>query len=139
MPWWSLPETMRAVLQCYDITADETVRNYCLSVFGKCHNAFIANYIRPEFDLMAIQMLSKDGKIIDRIPAVPDADPGYLITRKDFKEDTLKWQQWWKENKEKYQLLEADLAVAKNDLEIAKADIEKAKADIEDLKPKATP
>jgi len=77
MPWWSLPETMRAALRCYTIAADETARNYCLSVFSKCHNAFVANYIRPEFDLMAIQTLSKDGKTIDKIPAVPDADPGY--------------------------------------------------------------
>ena len=77
MPWWSLPETMRAALQCYSVATDETNRNYCLSIFGKCHNAFVENYIKPEFDLMAIQTLSKDGKIIDKIPSVPDADPGY--------------------------------------------------------------
>lgn len=77
MPWWSLPETMRAALFCWQIANTPNQRQFCLSVLSKCHNAFIKNYIRPELNLMAYQTRSADGSVVDTIPATPDADPGY--------------------------------------------------------------
>ena len=77
MPWWSLPETIRAAIECQTVVSDDKLKNYCLGVLSKCHNSFVTNYIRPEFNLMTVQTLSKDGRIVDVIPAVPDADPGY--------------------------------------------------------------
>ncbi len=77
MPWWSLPETMRAAIQCYNINTDDQLRQTAKVIFTKCHNAFISNYIvNDEYDL-AYQTLDRSGKPADIIPAVPDLDPGY--------------------------------------------------------------
>ena len=37
----------------------------------------MANYVRPELGLMAVQTLSAAGKVVPVVPATPDADPGY--------------------------------------------------------------
>ena len=77
MPWWSLPETLRASLECWSIAKTDSVRRMSIDIAGKCHNAFIRNYVRPELNLMSVQTRSKDGSVVDIIPATPDADPGY--------------------------------------------------------------
>lgn len=77
MPWWSLPETMRASAACWAIgTADEPRR--ALDIFAACHNSFLANYVRPDRHLFAVQTRhGRTGEVIDVIPATADADPGY--------------------------------------------------------------
>ena len=77
MPWWSLPETMRAALLCASVAGDDAQRDKCMGVYAACHNSFLRNYVRPERHLFAMQMLGPDGKPADVIPATPDADPGY--------------------------------------------------------------
>ena len=37
MPWWNLPETMRAALLASAIAEDERGRARCLNIFAKCH------------------------------------------------------------------------------------------------------
>jgi mannose/cellobiose epimerase-like protein (N-acyl-D-glucosamine 2-epimerase family) len=77
MPWWSLPETMRASLACYRVAPSAETRLACLRIFSACHNAFAAHYVKPELNLMAVQTRAADGRVVDVIPATPDADPGY--------------------------------------------------------------
>jgi len=77
MPWWSLPETMRASLACCRVAPSEESRRACLRVFSACHNAFVAHYVKPELNLMAVQTRAANGRAVDVIPATPDADPGY--------------------------------------------------------------
>ncbi len=77
MPWWSLPETMRAALACHEISGAEREKQHCLDVFAACHNAFAEHYVRAELHGMAYQTLDRFGKPVDAIPATPDADPGY--------------------------------------------------------------
>ena len=77
MPWWSLPETMRAALGCLQIAKSDHERDRCLQIYRKSHNAFVRNYVRPDLHLMAVQTLAKDGSVVDVIPATPDVDPGY--------------------------------------------------------------
>jgi len=77
MPWWSLPETMRAALEVYEIAEEEGEKEFCLQTYSLCHNAFISRYVRKDRHLLAIQTLSAEGNIIDVIPATPDIDPGY--------------------------------------------------------------
>lgn len=77
MPWWSLPETMRAALEVYEISGSDREREYCLRAFALCHNAFTTHYVREDRNLMAIQTRSAEGRVINAIPATPDADPGY--------------------------------------------------------------
>ncbi len=76
MPWWSLPETMRAALGAAAVVA-ETDRPRFVEIAARCSNAFCGRFVRPDLHLMAYQSLSADGRPIDTIPATPDADPGY--------------------------------------------------------------
>ena len=76
MPWWSLPETLRAALgACRVVAADRRPR--FVEIARKCSNAFLSNFVRPGLHLMAYQTIDSDARPIDVIPATPDADPGY--------------------------------------------------------------
>jgi hypothetical protein len=75
LPWWNLPETMRAAVFCKKIATEERDLLVCDDVFRKCHNAFVQNFVRP--DLMAYQTITEFGDPVDVIPATADADPGY--------------------------------------------------------------
>lgn len=77
MPWWSLPETMRASLYAIEACDDYQTREELRDIYYKSHLAFINNYLRPELAFMSVQTLGKDGMVKDTIPATPDADPGY--------------------------------------------------------------
>ncbi|MFH1569857.1 MAG: hypothetical protein ABIL09_17825, partial [Gemmatimonadota bacterium] len=77
MPWWSLPETMRAALLGWESVEDDAARRACLATFAACHNAFLGHYVRPDVHLMAVQTRGPDGRVSDAIPATADADPGY--------------------------------------------------------------
>lgn len=82
MPWWSLPETMRASLLASELSADtapdKKEENRFLEIFSQCHNAFFSHYVQwqlPGFP--AVQTRNTAGDVVDSIPAVPDLDPGY--------------------------------------------------------------
>jgi hypothetical protein len=76
MPWWNLPETVRAAVEAARIS-DGQRRDEMLTIAARCSNAFAQHYVRRDLWLMAPQTLSADGKVLDVIPATPDADPGY--------------------------------------------------------------
>ncbi len=76
MPWWNLPETMRAAAYACAIAGEED-RPRLVQIAAKCSNAFVEGYVRTDLHLMAYQTLGEDGKPIATIPATPDADPGY--------------------------------------------------------------
>lgn len=76
MPWWSLPETMRAALEACRVASHpqcELLRDIAV----KSSNAFLSGYVKPDVHLMAIQSLNANGQISSAIPATPDADPAY--------------------------------------------------------------
>ena len=77
MPWWSLPETIRAALAAAVISSTTEDRAACLSIAAKCHNAFVQNYVRPDIHLMAVKLRDGAGRVSGVVPAYPDADPGY--------------------------------------------------------------
>jgi mannose/cellobiose epimerase-like protein (N-acyl-D-glucosamine 2-epimerase family) len=76
MPWWPLPETIRAAAGAMRVVPPAQRGEYA-GIAAACSNAFLAHYVRPELGLMAYQTLGPDGKPVDVIPATPDADPGY--------------------------------------------------------------
>ena len=76
MPWWNLPETIRAAAFCLVSTTNEHQRATCLRIWRECHNAF-RRFTRPDLHLMAYQTRAADGNPVDAIPATSDADPGY--------------------------------------------------------------
>jgi hypothetical protein len=77
MPWWSLPETMRAAARCWAVAPDPEDRRASLGILSACHNAFLGHYVRPDLHLMAYQTRSAEGRPVAAIPATSDADPGY--------------------------------------------------------------
>ena len=77
MLWRSLPETPRAFLEYRSMAKTDPVRQKSIDIARERHNAFIQHYIRPKRNLTSVQTRSKDGLIVDVIPANPDAHPGY--------------------------------------------------------------
>ncbi|MFZ5823004.1 MAG: AGE family epimerase/isomerase [Bacillota bacterium] len=77
MPWWSLPETIRAAAESWQVARTEEERRECLRILSSAHNAFAQHYVRPDLHLMAYQTRSTAGKPVSVIPATADADPGY--------------------------------------------------------------
>ena len=75
MPWWSLPETMRAAIAAYHAAPND--RPTFGRIAAQCSNAFVHNYVKPDLNLMASQTINEAGHVVDVIPATPDADPGY--------------------------------------------------------------
>lgn len=73
MPWWSLPETIRAAAYCYKVTKEHRF----VDDITKCSEAFFANYVLPERNFFQYQTIDIEGKPIKAIPATPDLDPGY--------------------------------------------------------------
>ena len=66
MPWWNLPETMRAA--CFMNRPD---------IFEKCSDCFRRCYVNPQVHMMAYQTRNSAGEVVRVVPATPDADPGY--------------------------------------------------------------
>jgi mannose/cellobiose epimerase-like protein (N-acyl-D-glucosamine 2-epimerase family) len=77
MPWWSLPETIRAALGAWSAAASDESRRRSLQILAAAHNAFVSHYVRPEIHLMAVKVRDMLGRAVDAMPAYPDADPGY--------------------------------------------------------------
>jgi len=76
MPWWSLPETIRAAMECRNFQSAEAWKPIA-KIAMTCSNAFLRRYVRPAVHCMAIQTLNQNGQVAPVIPAVPDADPCY--------------------------------------------------------------
>ena len=76
MPWWNLPETIRAAAFGLAIFETDTEKALCRRIFRNCHNAFL-RFTRPDLHLMAYQTIDASGNPVSAIPATADADPGY--------------------------------------------------------------
>ena len=73
MPWWSLPETIRASVMAAELTGNKSL----LEIGRTCAEAFFKGYVNPKCHQMAVQTRDEKGKVAPVIPATPDADPGY--------------------------------------------------------------
>lgn len=72
MPWWSLPETIRAAAE------NELFCNTDQSeIISLCSKALWEKFTIPECGYFAWQTRNSDGIPSAAIPAVPDLDPGY--------------------------------------------------------------
>jgi hypothetical protein len=78
LPWWNLPETMRAAAHAFAVSRDLATRDRCLNLIRICHNAYFKSYPNPSNMLFAFQTISgATGKVLDKAPAVPEGDPLY--------------------------------------------------------------
>jgi len=71
MPWWSLPETVRAAALAYEREPSDELER----IWRSADAAFFRNYWRAETGI-AYQTRDKKGPV-DFVPATPDLDPGY--------------------------------------------------------------
>ena len=73
MPWWNLPETMRAAALLHPHIEAKTAED----ILSLCAAAYFDHYANPHCRLMPVQTRDEEGRISAAIPATPDADPGY--------------------------------------------------------------
>lgn len=77
MPWWSLPETMRAALLTAEAAPHPGARATALAIHRACASAFFGRYV-TDFDRgLAVQTRDAHGMVSAAIPATADLDPGY--------------------------------------------------------------
>lgn len=74
MPWWSLPESMRAAAELLVLCPDADTAAI-LECYYQAAEAFFGGYLQNSS--FACQTLDAAGRISSAIPAVPDVDPGY--------------------------------------------------------------
>jgi len=74
LPWWSLPETMRALILVDSLCGYDERRN---TWFHDCFSSFLEFFCEPSAIPIAIQTINTKGEAIAVIPATPDLDPGY--------------------------------------------------------------
>lgn len=78
MPWWNLPETMRAALFAALAADCPDARAACLDAFAKCHNAYFGRYLNRNLMLFPYQTRSGEtGEVLDSPPSIPEGDPLY--------------------------------------------------------------
>ena len=74
MPWWSLPETVRAGMEISKLYPDNHQQEILIRS-GQAFQAFVQGFLQPNG--FGCQTRDNNGCIVNVIPAVPDADPGY--------------------------------------------------------------
>lgn len=78
MPWWNLPETMRAALFAALNADSSELERDCLVIFAQCHNAYFRCYLNRSNMLFPYQTrCGKTGRVLDSAPAIPEGDPLY--------------------------------------------------------------
>lgn len=78
MPWWNLPETMRAAVRALAVTSGRKMRSDLMDTIRLAHNAYFGYYLNPNLMLFPYQVRDgSTGKVLDRAPAVPEGDPLY--------------------------------------------------------------
>ncbi len=76
MPWWSLPESMRAAALLARLAPDHPERSRVLAAGADCAAALFGRY-RSAVPGIFVQTRDARGQTVDVVPATPDADPGY--------------------------------------------------------------
>lgn len=76
MPWWSLPESMRAAALLARLAPDHPERGRVLAAGADCAAALFGRY-RSAVPGIFVQTRDARGQVVDVVPATPDADPGY--------------------------------------------------------------
>jgi len=78
MPWWNLPEGIRAAAELLLLLSGDSGKNReILQALADCSNGFFTRFVNPRVHLMAYQTIDEEGRPCEIIPATPDADPLY--------------------------------------------------------------
>jgi len=76
MPWWSLPESMRAAALLLCLAPDHPRRAEVAAAAAACAQALFGRFRSPVPGLF-VQTRNIHGDPVPVVPATPDADPGY--------------------------------------------------------------
>jgi len=76
MPWWPLPEAMRAAVLLLRLFPDHPRRGEIVEAAADCARALFGQFRSPVPGLF-IQTRNDRGEPSPAVPATPDADPGY--------------------------------------------------------------
>jgi len=76
MPWWSLPETMRAAILLLRLSPNHSRSDELITAATECAGALFGPF-RSKVPGLFIQTRNSNGEPASSIPATPDADPGY--------------------------------------------------------------
>lgn len=77
MPWWNLPETMRAAALAASFPGSED-KETLFRIFSEASNAYFRHYINTDNGLFPYQTrCGKTGRVLDTTPAIPEGDPLY--------------------------------------------------------------
>ncbi|HUX22537.1 MAG TPA: hypothetical protein VMW69_14960 [Spirochaetia bacterium] len=78
LPWWCLPEAMRAALYAYEAAEEAELRTRFLVIFTTASNDYFSYYPNPAAGLFPFRTRSGDtGEVRNFMPVVPEADPLY--------------------------------------------------------------
>jgi len=78
MPWWSLPETMRAAHLALQVTSvSDQEASQLRQIYDDCWRAYSSHYVLKQRGFLAIQCIDSQLERSLAIPAVPDVDPCY--------------------------------------------------------------
>lgn len=75
MPWWNLPETVRAGMELMVLYPSHALTDSVRLKSQQAFDAFFNGFLQENG--FGCQTRSEDGSVINVIPAVSDADPGY--------------------------------------------------------------
>ena len=76
MPWWNLPETLRAAAFVLEMSPDHPRRKEVAAAAAECAAALFGPFRSPVPGIFA-QTRNVAGEAVPVVPATPDADPGY--------------------------------------------------------------
>ncbi|MDD2231704.1 MAG: hypothetical protein PHT39_04775 [Sphaerochaetaceae bacterium] len=77
MPWWAVPETMRALVLTEKLCSSDAFTSWAQRQYLRCLKAFKKYYFDASPSPIAVQTIDTEGKAVAVIPATPDLDPGY--------------------------------------------------------------
>lgn len=78
LPWWSLPETMRAAVRAAAVPQDPARKRKLLDIACTMSNDYYAHYPNPNLLLFPYRTRSgSTGDVVDIMPVVTEADPLY--------------------------------------------------------------
>lgn len=76
MPWWPLPEAMRAAALLIQLAPEHPRKAELASAAALCADALYGKFRSPVPGLF-VQTRNVEGNAVPVVPATPDADPGY--------------------------------------------------------------
>jgi len=78
MPWWNLPETIRAAVRTLSVVEKQKDKELIREILRIVNNDYFIYYPNPDLYLFPFRTRNGlTGEVVDKMPTVPEADPLY--------------------------------------------------------------